>query len=50
MSSPESAIPIYTFWVVNILLWCLQGTKFGPITFIGMIDSAAAANVKTHTF
>ena len=26
-----------------------QGTKFGPITFIGMIDSAASDS-KTHTF
>ena len=27
----------------------LQSTKFGPITFIGMIDSAASDS-KTHTF
>ena len=30
-------------------MWCLQGTH-DPITFIGMIDSAAAADAKTHAF
>ena len=32
------------------LIWGVpQGTKFGPITYIGMIDSAAS-DFKTHTF
>ena len=53
ISSSECAIPICTLWVGNALSLslslCPQGSKIDPITFIGMIDSAAA-DTKTHTF
>ena len=49
ISSPESTYQSATSSWETLSCGVPQGTKFGPITFIGMIDSAAS-DFKTHSF